>query len=677
METNADTTPAVQRRAPGRVVELDALRGLAALAVVAFHYTTFYQQQIGHVAPLGFGFPAGNYGVHLFFLISGFVILMTLERTRSAGDFVLSRFSRLFPAYWAAILLTAAVVYSIGLPQQRLPAGDVLLNSTMLQRILGAEDLDGSYWTLEVELFFYAQMLVWFWLGLLGRIRWIVGLWLVSAFAYAQTEAHHAHFSYTVRELLILRHIPFFALGVLFYRLWTRPEAWRGDSLLIVATLAVIATSMQAPYFYAALVCTGIFALFVAGGLGWLRLRPLAFLGGISYTLYLLHQAIGFAVIHRLEHAGMPAPLAVLSTTLLAILIAWALSRMVERPAMAWLRGRWRARARTAAAGHGAGAPHAFALVDMAGQGEAGVAATGASTLPAFREPWRSRFAEAVLGGAAARDIHDSHGAGEYDTAPVACAGDGVTRDGMTHSGMTHSGMTHAVSQRFLERELTRVEMHLHSLCAPLARRLGPTARILDAGCGTGGSTVALALSPLAPSITVGFDASPEAVDAARLRGQGYGLVDSGADEGGLRFVHVEAGSRLPFADGAFDLVVCVSVLEFISTPEARRAFAAELLRVVRPGGHVYLATPNPLRPREYHSRRWFGDWRRVPGFPWSSTPRELRALFPGCRVESMVRDRLRTHPHLHRLAWLAPLAALLMPWQRVLVRKPGDARAM
>lgn len=657
METNADTTPAVQRRAPGRVVELDALRGLAALAVVAFHYTTFYQQQIGHVAPLGFGFPAGNYGVHLFFLISGFVILMTLERTRSAGDFVLSRFSRLFPAYWAAILLTAAVVYSIGLPQQRLPAGDVLLNSTMLQRILGAEDLDGSYWTLEVELFFYAQMLVWFWLGLLGRIRWIVGLWLVSAFAYAQTEAHHAHFSYTVRELLILRHIPFFALGVLFYRLWTRPEAWRGDSLLIVATLAVIATSMQAPYFYAALVCTGIFALFVAGGLGWLRLRPLAFLGGISYTLYLLHQAIGFAVIHRLEHAGMPAPLAVLSTTLLAILIAWALSRMVERPAMAWLRRRWRARA--GESGAAAGAEVSMRPAGSAALDAAGTAVEAVPALPAFREPWRSRFAEAVLGGAAARDIHDSHGAGEYDTAPA--------------SDDAHRGdAAHAVSQRFLERELTRVEMHLHSLCAPLARRLGPTARILDAGCGTGGSTVALALSPLAPSTTVGFDASVEAVEAAGLRGQGYGLSASA-----LRFVHVEAGQRLPFADHSFDLVVCVSVLEFISRPDARAAFASELLRVVRPGGHVYLATPNPLRPREYHSRRWFGDWRRTPGFPWSSTPRELRGLFPGCRVESMVRDRLRAHPHLHRLAWLAPLAALLMPWQRVLVRKPGDTHAM
>ena len=65
-----------------RLVELDALRGIAAMAVVAYHYTTHYANQIGHLTRLRFGFPAGNYGVHLFFLISGFVIFMTLERTR-------------------------------------------------------------------------------------------------------------------------------------------------------------------------------------------------------------------------------------------------------------------------------------------------------------------------------------------------------------------------------------------------------------------------------------------------------------------------------------------------------------------------------------------------------------------------------------------------------------------
>ena len=80
-----------------RLLELDALRGIAAMAVMGFHYTTLYSHETGHLGELPFEVRYGNYGVHLFFMISGFVIFMTLERTRTAKDFIVSRFSRLFP----------------------------------------------------------------------------------------------------------------------------------------------------------------------------------------------------------------------------------------------------------------------------------------------------------------------------------------------------------------------------------------------------------------------------------------------------------------------------------------------------------------------------------------------------------------------------------------------------
>jgi peptidoglycan/LPS O-acetylase OafA/YrhL len=333
---------------PARVGELDALRGLAALGVVLFHYTTFYQQEQGHLQPTGFGFPAGNYGVHLFFLISGFVIFMTLERTRTAMDFVVSRFSRLFPAYWAAMAITAAVVFAIGLPKQRLPASDLLANLTMLQEILGFEHLDGSYWTLQVELFFYVQMLGWWMLGQLGRIHWIILAWLAMTVAYALTSQKHMHFSYTMREVLLLRHIPFFALGILFYRIHTRSGNLWIDLALIALSLVAIGVAYAPVYLAAGVACTAIFGLFVVGALRWLRAAPFVFLGGISYSLYLLHQAIGFALIHRLEAAGVPSLAAVASTLLIALALAIALTYLVERPAMRVLRSLWRRR-RTAA----------------------------------------------------------------------------------------------------------------------------------------------------------------------------------------------------------------------------------------------------------------------------------------------------------------------------------------
>lgn len=326
------------------MVELDALRGLAALAVVAFHYTTHYQAMIGHTRPLGFGFPPGNYGVQLFFLISGFVIFMTLERTRTAMDFVVSRFSRLFPAYWSAMAITAAVVYTLGMPEQKLPLRDLLLDLTMVQEVLGAEHLDGSYWTLGVELFFYAQMLVWFMLGLLPRIRFIIVGWLLLAMAYGLTRKAGLHFSYSVREALILQHIPFFAMGILFYRIHSRAGPHRADAILIGLCLAAIGIAYAPVYLAVGSVCVAVFWLFITGRLAWLRAAPLAYLGTISYSLYLLHQAIGFVLIHRMERNGI-APLAAVVIAIGAIFVlATALTYLVERPALRWIRSTWRQR---------------------------------------------------------------------------------------------------------------------------------------------------------------------------------------------------------------------------------------------------------------------------------------------------------------------------------------------
>lgn len=341
---NAQTAPSTATR----VVELDALRGLAALAVVAFHYTTHYGNEVGHIGPPPMSFAFGNYGVHLFFMISGFVIFMTLERTRTAMSFVVSRFSRLFPAYWVAILLSAAVVYSIGMPSQRVPWHDVAIDFTMVQQILGAEHLDGSYWTLQVELFFYLQMLFWFMIGQLQRIRWIIAAWLVIAVGCGIAEKVGYHLSYTLRELLIVRHIPYFAIGILFYRIRSRPQGRRVDIGLIGLCLVAIAISFKPVYAQVAVVCTTIFALLVAGFLGGLRWAPFAFLGTISYSLYLLHQAIGFSLIWHLENNGMSAGMAALGVAAVVTALAIALTFLVERPAMHAIRRAWKKRRATA-----------------------------------------------------------------------------------------------------------------------------------------------------------------------------------------------------------------------------------------------------------------------------------------------------------------------------------------
>jgi SAM-dependent methyltransferase len=261
-----------------------------------------------------------------------------------------------------------------------------------------------------------------------------------------------------------------------------------------------------------------------------------------------------------------------------------------------------------------------------------------------MREPYRSQFSTLIRGGVATRDIHDSAGLGGYDSEPPASS---------------------IASDAFVERELGRVAMHSRSLCSTLVDHVGSASRVIDLGCGTGGTTVALALSSLNVDQIVGVDANKRVLEAAVVRARGYDLPPER-----VTFVHSPAGSTLDFPTGSFDLATCVSVLEFISTERARRQFAADVVRVVRPGGHIFLATPGPFRLRELHSGRLLGNWRKRSGYPWSSGSLSIRAMFGGCEMIPLANYRLRRHKTLKNFAWASPALAWAFPWQQFLFRK-------
>lgn len=343
------TEPASQQPSSARLVELDALRGIAALAVLLFHFTTRYDQLFAPREGLWLRLERGDLGVVFFFMLSGFVIFMTLERTRHALDFVVARFSRLYPAYWAAIALTFVVVWLHGLPGQEVTWKEAILNLTMIQRLLGAEHVDGVYWSLQAELFFYAAMLFLWATGALKRLVPALGIWLALAFVsqlglpvIAQYEPRLAGALGKVATLLNLPYIQLFALGIVCYAIWKERQATIGYVALVLAALGLhwlghgwAETAIVAAFL-------GVFYLMLTGRLTVLRWRPLVGLGAISYTLYLTHQNIGYCILLDLQRHGVDPNLAIALATIATVLIAAALTYAVERPALEWLRTRYR-----------------------------------------------------------------------------------------------------------------------------------------------------------------------------------------------------------------------------------------------------------------------------------------------------------------------------------------------
>ena len=343
--------PAAGASAPsaagGRLRAMDALRLVAALAVVLFHFTARDHSR-WDVLP-AVEFPGlsqvaryGYVGVHLFFVISGFVILMSLWG-RTLPQFVASRVSRLYPALWAAVLLTATLRWlwpTFG----SVPLPDVLLNLTMTQGAFGVQNVDGVYWTLWVELQFYLGMVV---LVLAGAtVRRVMAASVLAPLAATVVAVVDPAWA---QRLTISSWLPMFAAGMVLYLIHREgPTAARwavvglntalGVGVAVdqkVDAIAAISSDVRvSPLWLAVLVAGSVAVVAVVALVPAVRdldLPVLTAAGALTYPLYLTHEYVGWALIEAL-HPALGRTLTLLVVLALCLGLAWLLHRLVERP---------------------------------------------------------------------------------------------------------------------------------------------------------------------------------------------------------------------------------------------------------------------------------------------------------------------------------------------------------
>ncbi len=151
--------------------------------------------------------------------------------------------------------------------------------------------------------------------------------------------------------------------------------------------------------------------------------------------------------------------------------------------------------------------------------------------------------------------------------------------------------------------QFDRIFSHEKNLAEPIDRQLGLAGKnVLDFGSGTGALAVAIALKGATVTAT---DPTSISLEACNWRARYFGL-----DADRVKTVAVGIEPGLPFPDGSFDMVTCNSVFEFI--PSRRDEYIRELVRVLRPGGHLVLSTENGLFPVDYYTRRLFPLFRRA-----------------------------------------------------------------
>lgn len=307
---------------------MDALRGAAAILVLVRHYFP-----IADLGPLAAYIDPGTMGVVAFFCISGYVIPWSVIRApTTVGQFALNRAFRLYPMYWLSLLLAVVAV--------PVAFNDFLANITMMQRFMGVADIVGVYWTLQIEIIFYALIAI---LMLTGRIADPrASLWCLFGLCVLSMAVALPRALLSVRTPVA----PAFSLVVMFasFVFYHHRQAGFlsvGQMRCVLAGVCLVMaccfhlayrkdwgfgeTPMRFAVAYG--VGVGLFAVFMRFNI---KARVLRWLGSISYPLYLIHVPVRQVIVGLMPSVGEvhSAMLGVPATLVLAAI----LHRVVEVP---------------------------------------------------------------------------------------------------------------------------------------------------------------------------------------------------------------------------------------------------------------------------------------------------------------------------------------------------------
>lgn len=335
---------------PGRLEYIDLLRFAAAVVVVCDHWL-YNGISNGKVTSLG-GEPLldvaryGSIGVAVFFVISGFVISKSAHG-RSASQFAVGRFVRLYPAFWVALIVTTIVATLYGAPQFAVSPVQFLTNLTMVPTLLRQAPVDGVYWTLMYELSFYVVIFVAVLLRRQHWFRWIFPGWALLMLVIAFVAPR-------LGELPILgNYYAFFVGGALLSTL-----ALQGPSLLQTAgLLACVGTALRhalssgfgydpeavsspelATWLVLVVASFALVALVLIPRAPSLVIPGSAMAGALTYPVYLLHAHLGYIALDALaSRANVWVILPMMAVTLLGA--SYALHRLIE----VRLKATWRA----------------------------------------------------------------------------------------------------------------------------------------------------------------------------------------------------------------------------------------------------------------------------------------------------------------------------------------------
>lgn len=308
-----------------RIYILDSFRAIAILLVMVFHYFSRWTSLYPYGEKYDF-FSYGKMGVHFFFVISGFVILYTLECTPNFIIFWKKRMLRLFPSMLIASTITFLIfiLFDNGLlfPNSH-SIKNIFVSSTFIQpdllssltgRKFEFDYISGSYWSLWLEIQFYAfASLLFYWTKKNFNAVFFIVTFLILLISLIVFNVDSENFIVRIIKSLcktfnLFEALPFFSFGILFYLFYKNKTSnlaipiWQKINfvLLLIFQGYIYKNEPQKMLFVLGFLFMFFLLINQSKSLAFLENKFLIKIGVASYFLYLIHENIGVLLINKL-----------------------------------------------------------------------------------------------------------------------------------------------------------------------------------------------------------------------------------------------------------------------------------------------------------------------------------------------------------------------------------------
>lgn len=323
-------------------VYLDVLRGISALFIMLYHYTTRYIENPLTTNEYKVDWPITfNWGcaaVSTFFILSGFLTSKYLFTKNDSGGvgargvwlFLRNRLLRLYPAFIVS-MFTTTIVLALFFDSVDISAKQVLLNITMIPTILGQRPIDGVYWTLQIEIMFYLGVAVLMLCRNVNVVKCLLLLWVMTPILY---WFGNSILNSIINVVFISDYVSTFLAGIALY-LWV----YHNDKMysILLLLMCFVSQLLMSDIVHIIFFILTIIAIFLVVKNDHcaksLIARVFKWVGDISYPLYLVHQMIGFTILYNIQcYYGITSEAIIIIPIVVSIMYSHLLHKYIELP---------------------------------------------------------------------------------------------------------------------------------------------------------------------------------------------------------------------------------------------------------------------------------------------------------------------------------------------------------